>query len=155
MRTMRMMNGKMATRIGAAAFVALVTSFSVVEWPLALAQTPSATAAPSRAVISGPVGPSPYDVVRGWQKPFASHGFAFGGNSGVFADSTDRIIIAQRGETRLPDPIPPAFAGFAGSIGINVLTPSNAGLRVWKNCFYTLDASGNVKERSEERRVGK
>ena len=52
----------------------------------------------------GPVGPSPYDVVRGWQKPFAGPGYAFGGNSGVFAESPDRIFIAQRGEFRLPDP---------------------------------------------------
>ena len=41
--------------------------------------------------------------------------------------------------------MPPAFAGFAGSIGVNVLT-ATAG-RVWKNCLYTLDADGRVKER--------
>jgi hypothetical protein len=45
----------------------------------------------------------------------------------------------------LPDPVPPEFAGYAGSIGINVL--SAADRRVWRNCLYTLDADGNVKER--------
>ena len=50
----------------------------------------------------GPTGPSPYDVVANWHKPFAEEGFAFGGNSGVFAESPDRIFISQRGETRLP-----------------------------------------------------
>ncbi|MBZ5601458.1 MAG: hypothetical protein LAO79_04050 [Acidobacteriia bacterium] len=104
----------------------------------ALAQSP-------KAVISGPAGPSPYDIVRGWHKPFADAGFAFGGNSGVFAESPDRIFVAQRGETRLPDPLPPAFAGFAGSIGINVLNATDR--RVWRNCLYTLDGNGNVKER--------
>src|SRR5688572_24703052 len=99
----------------------------------------------TKAVISGPVGPSPYDVVRGWHKPFSEPGFAFGGNSGVFAETPDRIFIAQRGEARLPDPVPPAFAGFAGSIGINVL--SAADRRVWRNCLYTLDGNGNVRER--------
>ena len=64
------------------------------------------------AVLDGPIGPSPYNVVRGWQKPFAEAGFAFGGNSGVFAESPDRIFIAQRGEFRLPTPLPPEFAGF-------------------------------------------
>src|SRR5258708_2865318 len=59
----------------------------------------------SKAVISGPVGPSPYDVVRGWHNPFAEQGYAFGGNSGLFAESPNRILVAQRGETRLPDPI--------------------------------------------------
>ena len=81
---------------------------------IAAALTASAIASVVRAQPSatdGPVGPSPYDVVRGWQQPFAEPGFAFGGNSGVFAESPDRIFIAQRGEFRLPDPIPSGFAG--------------------------------------------
>ncbi len=96
-------------------------------------------------VAEGPIGPSPYDVVRAWHKPFAAPGFAFGGNSGVFAESPDRIFVAQRGEFRLPDPLPPDFAGFAGSIKINVLNAVDR--RVWQNCLYTLDRNGNVKER--------
>lgn len=101
-----------------------------------------------KVVISGPVGPSPYEVVRGWAKPFAAPGFAFGGNSGVFADNPNRIIIAQRGETRLPNPVPPGFLGFAGSIGINVLLGKDAAsMRVAQHCFYTFDRNGNVKER--------
>lgn len=99
----------------------------------------------AQAVLDGPVGPSPYDVVRGWQKPFAAPGYAFGGNSGVFAESPDRIFIAQRGEFRLPDPVPPGFAGFAGSLKMNVL--SLVDRREWRNCLYTLDRDGNVKER--------
>src|SRR5207344_704479 len=96
------------------------------------------------AALPGPVGPSPYDVVRYWHKPFAKPGFAFGGNSGVFAESPDRIFVAQRGEYRLPTPVPSQFAGFAGSIGVNVLTETTG--RVWQNCLYTLDSNGNVKE---------
>lgn len=112
------------------------------------AQTPagqgSVAAAPA-GPAEGPVGPSPYEVVRSWQKPFSEPGMAFGGNSGVFAESPDRIFIAQRGEFRVPDPIPDGFAGFAGSIKMNVLTAVDR--RVWRNCLYTLDASGQVKER--------
>jgi hypothetical protein len=99
----------------------------------------------AQATVTGPVGPSPYDVVRGWHKPFSEPGFAFGGNSGIFAESPNRIFIAQRGEARLPDPVPPGFQGFAGSIKINVLT--DTARRVWKNCLYTVDADGKVKER--------
>jgi hypothetical protein len=110
-----------------------------------LAMSAGAGAQSPPAIISGPVGASPYDVIRGWHKPFATPGFAFGGNSGVFAESPDRIFVLQRGETRLPDPLPPAFAGFAGSIGINVLSATDR--RVWRNCLYTLDGSGNIKER--------
>ena len=105
-------------------------------------------APPANVVELGPMGPSPYNVVRGWQKPFAAPGFAFGGNSGVFAESPDRIWIAQRGEFRLPDPLPPGYAGFAGSIKMNVLTVVDR--RVWQNCLYTLDRNGNVKERWTE-----
>jgi len=95
-------------------------------------------------VIMGPTGPSPYDVVEAWHKPFAREGYAFGGNSGVWAESPQRIFIAQRGETLLPDPKPAEYAGFAGSIGINVLT--NPALRTWQNCLYVLDGDGNVIE---------
>jgi hypothetical protein len=93
----------------------------------------------------GPIGPSPYTVVRGWHQPFAAPGFAFGGNSGVFAESPDRILVAQRGEFRIPDPVPPGFLGFAGSIGFNVLNAVDR--RVWQNCLYALDGSGHVRER--------
>jgi hypothetical protein len=98
------------------------------------------------AVISGPVGPSPYNVIRYWHQPFSEPGFAFGGNSGVFAESPDRILIAQRGETRLPDPLPAGYAGFAGSIGINVLSATDRRV-MKKNFLYTLDANGKVRER--------
>jgi len=91
----------------------------------------------------GPVGPMPYEIVEGWAKPFAEEGFAFGGNSGVYAESADRIIVLQRGETRLPDPIPPEFDGWAGSLGWNVLQGRG---RTWQNCIYVLDRDGNVIE---------
>lgn len=91
------------------------------------------------------VGPSPYDVVSGWHVPFAQPGYAFGGNSGVFVESPDRIFILQRGETRLPDPVPAEFEGYAGSIGINVLQDTER--RVWRNCIYTLNGDGEVQER--------
>ena len=105
----------------------------------------SASFLSGQATPSGPVGPSPYDVVRGWHKPFSEPGFAFGGNSGVFAESPNRIFVAQRGEFKVPDPVPDGFAGFAGSIKFNVLNAVDR--RVWKNCLYTLDANGKVKER--------
>ncbi|MFM1897409.1 MAG: hypothetical protein RLZZ385_2483 [Pseudomonadota bacterium] len=104
-----------------------------------LAQAGSALAA---EVIRGPEGPSPYNIVPNWHKPFAAPGFAFGGNSGVWAESPDRILIAMRGETRLPQPVPPEFTYFAGSIGINVLTDTSG--RTWQNCLYTLDGDGNL-----------
>jgi len=129
-----------------AALVALVAGAPALFGQAAPGQAaPGQTPSGQAASTSGPTGPSPYDVVRGWHKPFAEPGFAFGGNSGVFAESPNRIFVAQRGETRLPSPLPPEFAGYAGSLGINVLSATER--RVWKNCLYTLDSNGKVKER--------
>ncbi len=93
-------------------------------------------------VIMGPVGPSPYDIIPYWHKPFAAPGFAFGGNSGVQAESPDRILVAMRGEYRLPNPIPGEYKGYAGSLGVNVLTDTEP--RTWRNCLYELDGEGNI-----------
>ncbi len=110
---------------------------------LVLAASASSALAQNDAT-RGPVGPSPYTVVSGWHEPFAEDGYAFGGNSGVFAESPDRIFILQRGETRLPDPIPAEFDGFAGSIGINVLRDTVR--RIWRHCLYTLNSDGKVTD---------
>ena len=118
---------------------ALAAALAAAGFATLYAQTPKAT-------ISGPVGPSPYTVVRNWHQPFSDPGFTFGGNSGVFAESPNRILVAQRGEYKLPDPVPPTFTYFAGSIGVNVLTDvKNRVMK--KNFLYTLDANGKVKER--------
>ena len=135
-KTSGMVTGVMKTVATAAVFLSLAAGMTTLR------------AQSTPGVISGPVGPSPYDIVRAWHKPFALPGFAFGGSSGVFAESPNRIFIAQRGEYRLPNPVPPEFAGFAGSIGVNVLSETKG--RVWQNCLYTLDANGNVKERWTE-----
>ena len=98
----------------------------------------------AQEIDRGPEGPSPYNIVSGWHQPFAAAGSSFGGNSGVFAESPDRIFVSQRGETLLPDPVPSNYAGYAGSIGINTLRETER--RVWRNCLYTLDGNGKVNE---------
>jgi hypothetical protein len=93
---------------------------------------------------TGIIGPSPYDfTTETWMQPFAGDGFTWGGNSSVFVESTDRIFFLQRGETELPDPLPPEYTSFAGSLGWNVLRGRG---RVWRNCIYVVDSEGNVKE---------
>ena len=104
------------------------------------------------ALLAGPaslqerevMGASPYDVLDGWMMPFAAAGHAWGSHPGVFAESPDRIFVIQRGEYRLPDPVPPGFAGFVGSIGLSALSPGDA--RVWQNCIFVVDGDGNMIE---------
>ena len=122
---------------------------ATVALTIGLAACSAEEAAPPAAegpqpIVPERLGPSPYDVVTGWHEPFAEEGFAFGGNSGVFAESPDRIFVAMRGETRLPDPVPAEFDQHAGSIGINVLFEAER--RVWRHCMYTLDGDGRVLE---------
>ena len=93
---------------------------------------------------SGPMGPSPYDVVDEWMTPFAADGYAWGSHPGVAIDSQNRIFVIQRGEFRLPDPLPSEFAGFVGSIGLNALRPEGA--RVWKNCIFIVNSDGDLVE---------
>ena len=92
----------------------------------------------------GPIGESPYNIVSLWADPFAEAGYAFGGNSGVLAESADRIIIAQRGETVLPYPLPDDFLGFAGHVGLNVLRDTER--RTWNNCLFVVNADGEPIE---------
>ena len=91
------------------------------------------------------VGESPYNVVDNWMKPFAENGFAWGAHSAVYAESPDRIFVSQRGEIRLPDPLPAGFSGFVGSIGLNPLQPEE-GQRTWRNVLFVVDGDGNMIE---------
>jgi hypothetical protein len=93
---------------------------------------------------TGTIGPSPYEfTTESWMQPFAEEGFTWGGNSGIHVQSADRIFVLQRGETELPDPLPPEYTNFAGSLGWNVLRGRG---RVWNNCIYVIDSEGNVLE---------
>ena len=104
----------------------------------------SLLAAPALAQDTGIIGPSPYEfITESWMQPFAQEGFSWGGNSGIHVESADRIFVLQRGETELPDPIPPEYTNFAGSLGWNVLRGRG---RVWRNCIYVINSEGEVLE---------
>ena len=89
------------------------------------AQTGAApsTPAPASPAAEGPVGPSPYDVVRGWHKPFAEHRVRVRRQlRRVRGVAGPHLRRAARRVPPARSPIPPEFAGFAGSIKMNVLT---------------------------------
>ena len=97
-------------------------------------------------LFSGPAlleqASGPYEAVDGWLKPFAEAGYAFGSATGVFAESPDRVFVAQSGEIRLPDPVPDGFNGYVGSIGLNALDAGDN--RVWRNSIFVVDGDGNL-----------
>ncbi len=90
------------------------------------------------------IGPSPYDYVTdSWMQTFAEEGMTFGGTSGVYVQNKGRIFFLQRGETRLPNPVPQSYAGFPASLGWNVLQGRG---RVWQNVIYVANSDGEVLE---------
>ena len=97
---------------------------------------------PASAQDPGPIGPSPYEAVDGWLKPF-DEGFTFGGNVGVQPDTPNRIFILQRGSTRLPSPVPAGYDGYPASIGLNTQKGQN---RVYKNVIFVVDGTGRMIE---------
>src|SRR3990170_3206251 len=84
----------------------------------------------------------PYDVVANWPQSFARPGYIQGSQGGVFAESPNRIFLANRGELKLPDKLPDNFNGAWGSLGQQA-TQAKAELR---NCIVIVDATGKVLE---------
>ena len=102
----------------------------------------SLSAGPAWSQEPGPVGPSPYEAVDGWLKPF-DEGFTFGGNVGVQPDTPNRIFILQRGSTQLPNPVPAGYEGYPASIGLSTIKGQN---RVYRNVIFVVDGTGRMIE---------
>src|SRR5580765_5526591 len=86
----------------------------------------------------------PYDVVPGWPQPlaFARPGYICGSTGGIFAETPNRIFIANRGELKLPKELPPGFTGFWGSFNEQATTPTPE----FRNCLVVVDAGGKAVE---------
>jgi NHL repeat-containing protein len=85
----------------------------------------------------------PYDVVERWPQPFARPGYVQGSQGGVFAETPNRIILGNRGELKLPSPLPSDFNGSWGSLGQRATLAPPAELR---NCIVIVDANGTFVE---------
>ena len=68
----------------------------------------------------------PYQVVSNWPQPFARQGYIQGSQGGVFAESPNRIFMANRGELKLPEKLPNNFNGAWGSLGDRKSTRLNS-----------------------------
>lgn len=84
----------------------------------------------------------PYEVVSKWPQPFARQGYIQGSQGGVFAESPNRIFMANRGEIKLPDKLPNNFNGAWGSFG----TPATGQKPEMRNCIIVVDANGKLIE---------
>jgi NHL repeat-containing protein len=86
----------------------------------------------------------PYDVVANWPQPlaYAKPGYIWGSTGGVFAESPNRIFVANRGELKLPKELPFGFTGFWGSFNEPATTPTPE----FRNCLVVVDAAGKAVE---------
>src|SRR4051812_24234512 len=82
-------------------------------------------AAPRPFSVEQKIGPNDYDVSPNWALPYPKPGYAWGSVPGIFVESDDRIFVASRGEIKLPNPLPPTFAGFWGTVRSALNAPEN------------------------------
>jgi sugar lactone lactonase YvrE len=74
--------------------------------------------------------------------PYPKAGYAWGSVPGVFVESDDRILVAARGEIKLPDPLPPGYLGFFGSLHSALNAPETE----MHNCLRIIDSNGKILE---------
>ncbi len=92
----------------------------------------------------------PYNVVAGFPKPIAPKGYTWGSQAGVFAETPNRIFIANRGELLLPAIMPPGYNGSYGSIDV-AQTFNGASRRetppdLMRDCLLVVDGTGKLLE---------
>jgi len=95
---------------------------------------------------------SPFDVppqvdvnaydAPAWALPYPKAGYAWGSVPGIFVENDDRILVASRGEIKLPDPPPAAFHLFWGTVRSALNAPENE----VRGCLRVLDSAGRVIE---------
>jgi hypothetical protein len=87
----------------AAAVAIAAVTFSV---SFSAQQAPAGRGTPRPFSVAQNVGPNAYDVAPDWSLPYPKAGYAWGSVPGIFVESDDRILVASRGEIKLPDPLP-------------------------------------------------
>ena len=78
-----------------------------------------------------------------WAHPYPKPGYIWGSQGGVFAESPNRIYLANRGELKLPDRVPPNFPGNWGFFNQMAATQPIASM---VNCIVVVDGNGKLIE---------
>src|SRR4029077_9217231 len=78
-----------------------------------------------------------------WSHPYPKPGYIWGSQGGVFAESPNRIYLANRGELKLPDKVPNNFPGNWGFFNQMAATQPIANM---VNCIVVVDGAGKLIE---------
>lgn len=93
---------------------------------------------------------APYEIARDWPAlahPYSRPGYVLGSQGGIFAESPDRIFLANRGELKLPEKLPETFNGFWGSLAAPGVQPNaNIQLPEMRNAVMVVDGRGRLIE---------
>ena len=116
-------------------FVAAVAALSVTH----AGQQPPA---PRPFSVLEKIGPNDYDVVPNFALPYPKDGYTWGSVPGVFLETDDRIFVASRGEIKLPNPLPPSFRLFWGTVRSALNAPETE----VRNCLRVIDSTGKTLE---------
>jgi len=101
------------------------------------------------ASIKGGVGDitGPYEVPDPkwpeWAHPYPKPGYIWGSQGGVFAESPNRIYLANRGELKLPEKVPNNFPGNWGFFNQQAATQPIANM---VNTIVVVDGNGKLIE---------
>jgi DNA-binding beta-propeller fold protein YncE len=109
-----------------------------------------ASPADSNQVKGGEDETGPYDVVTGFPQPVAPKEYVWGSQGNVFAETPNRIFLANRGELLLPAIMPPGYNGSYGSIdykeGMNGASRRETPPDLMENCIVIVDGNGKLIE---------
>ncbi|HYT08587.1 MAG TPA: peptidyl-alpha-hydroxyglycine alpha-amidating lyase family protein [Rugosimonospora sp.] len=100
------------------------------------------TQSASRSQVGGEDETGPYDVATGWPQPLGHPGWTWGSQGGVFAETPNRIYIANRGELPIPEKAPEGYTGGYGAFG----QPATSGKPRMENCILVVDGNGKLLE---------
>jgi DNA-binding beta-propeller fold protein YncE len=100
------------------------------------------TQSASRSQVGGEDETGPYEVATGWPQPLGHPGWTWGSQGGVFAETPNRIYIANRGELPIPEKAPEGYTGGYGAFG----QPATSGKPRMENCILVVDGNGKLLE---------
>ena len=117
--------------------------------PAALLSCTSQTSGSSEDILSAEAAPpqekggeeefGPYEPVENWPQPLVDHeGWTWGSTAGVYAETPDRIWIAQRGEL----PLPADAAPFTPYGMLNPPRVAARGTPRWEHSIIVVDGNG-------------